>query len=288
VAKSALATRISRFVLKAELSDPMSGFFMIRTDIVRTLAPRLSAIGFKMNTGSIASLANGTQVGTANSGIDGSNIYVVGKSIASMGATASRTANNNALREMLEGEKTYWNPAAGTIKSIIEEADFIKVYVKPLSLAPEIDQNSLVEYTFFKDGENGKDGWLLQSESITNLDPTAIVNLETSQKRNMNGDTSVGLQTTPLSGLIQGSIGTTKFFFVGQTKPVGMDPTRLLTDINGNGSPWRPAAGETPTTLRLTESSDLVPDDIKDAAKWTLITTGSNNKYYFNSQYQQL
>ncbi len=48
VAKSALATRLSRRVLKADLSDPMSGFFMIRTDIVRRLAPELSAIGFKI------------------------------------------------------------------------------------------------------------------------------------------------------------------------------------------------------------------------------------------------
>ncbi|MBY8829605.1 glycosyltransferase [Hephaestia mangrovi] len=48
VAKSALATRLSRHVLKAELSDPMSGFFMIRTAIVRTLAPDLAGIGFKI------------------------------------------------------------------------------------------------------------------------------------------------------------------------------------------------------------------------------------------------
>ncbi|KQN24178.1 MULTISPECIES: glycosyltransferase family 2 protein [unclassified Sphingomonas] len=48
VAKSALATRMSRRVLKCDLNDPMSGFFMIRTDIVRRLAPALSAIGFKI------------------------------------------------------------------------------------------------------------------------------------------------------------------------------------------------------------------------------------------------
>jgi dolichol-phosphate mannosyltransferase len=48
VAKSAFATRLSRKVLKADLSDPMSGFFMIRTKIVRDLAPHLAAIGFKI------------------------------------------------------------------------------------------------------------------------------------------------------------------------------------------------------------------------------------------------
>ena len=48
VAKSALATRLSRRILKADLHDPMSGFFMIRTQIVRNLAPHLAAIGFKI------------------------------------------------------------------------------------------------------------------------------------------------------------------------------------------------------------------------------------------------
>lgn len=46
--KSALAARLSRRVLKADLSDPMSGFFAVRADIVRRLAPDLSGIGFKI------------------------------------------------------------------------------------------------------------------------------------------------------------------------------------------------------------------------------------------------
>ena len=48
VAKSALATRIARRVLGVDLADPMSGFFMIRTAVLRGLAPRLSGIGFKI------------------------------------------------------------------------------------------------------------------------------------------------------------------------------------------------------------------------------------------------
>jgi dolichol-phosphate mannosyltransferase len=48
VAKSEFATRLSRRVLKADLSDPMSGFFMIRTQVVRGVVPDLSAIGFKI------------------------------------------------------------------------------------------------------------------------------------------------------------------------------------------------------------------------------------------------
>ncbi|SFK49061.1 dolichol-phosphate mannosyltransferase [Sphingomonas sp. NFR04] len=48
VAKSAFATRLSRKVLKADLTDPMSGFFMIRSEIARGLVPVLSGIGFKI------------------------------------------------------------------------------------------------------------------------------------------------------------------------------------------------------------------------------------------------
>jgi dolichol-phosphate mannosyltransferase len=52
---SALRMRISKFgnalaqrVLKAHLSDPMSGFFMLRRTIVETVAPALSNQGFKI------------------------------------------------------------------------------------------------------------------------------------------------------------------------------------------------------------------------------------------------
>jgi dolichol-phosphate mannosyltransferase len=48
VAKSAFATKLSRHVLKAELTDPMSGFFMIRAEVFRSLVPILSGIGFKI------------------------------------------------------------------------------------------------------------------------------------------------------------------------------------------------------------------------------------------------
>ncbi|SEM48582.1 dolichol-phosphate mannosyltransferase [Sphingomonas gellani] len=48
VAKSAFATRLSRHVLRSDVSDPMSGFFMIRTQTLRDLAPHLAAIGFKI------------------------------------------------------------------------------------------------------------------------------------------------------------------------------------------------------------------------------------------------
>ncbi|MGP9811698.1 glycosyltransferase [Rhodopseudomonas sp. NSM] len=45
---SALATALARKVLKVEIADPMSGFFMIRRDRFEELAPQLSTQGFKI------------------------------------------------------------------------------------------------------------------------------------------------------------------------------------------------------------------------------------------------
>ncbi|MDC0887348.1 glycosyltransferase family 2 protein [Altererythrobacter sp.] len=45
---SRLANRIARRVTGTELTDPMSGFFLMRTNDLRRLAPGLSGIGFKV------------------------------------------------------------------------------------------------------------------------------------------------------------------------------------------------------------------------------------------------
>ena len=45
---SAVATEVARRVLKVEIADPMSGFFMIRRDRFEQLAPQLSTQGFKI------------------------------------------------------------------------------------------------------------------------------------------------------------------------------------------------------------------------------------------------
>jgi dolichol-phosphate mannosyltransferase len=45
---SRFATRLSRMVLKTELSDPMSGFFMIRREALTRAVRGLSGIGFKI------------------------------------------------------------------------------------------------------------------------------------------------------------------------------------------------------------------------------------------------
>lgn len=45
---STLATRLSALVTGQQLSDPMSGFFMVRRDLFVDVAPKLSADGFKI------------------------------------------------------------------------------------------------------------------------------------------------------------------------------------------------------------------------------------------------
>jgi dolichol-phosphate mannosyltransferase len=45
---SLLATKLAHRLLKLELSDPMSGFFMLRRELVERIAPKLSTQGFKI------------------------------------------------------------------------------------------------------------------------------------------------------------------------------------------------------------------------------------------------
>jgi len=52
---SMLATRLAQWLLKTPIRDPMSGFFMLRRDIVDTVAPHLSRQGFKILLDIVAS-----------------------------------------------------------------------------------------------------------------------------------------------------------------------------------------------------------------------------------------
>jgi dolichol-phosphate mannosyltransferase len=53
---SKLATRLSRLLVHAELKDPMSGFFMLRREVLMEAAPRLSGMGFKILLDILASV----------------------------------------------------------------------------------------------------------------------------------------------------------------------------------------------------------------------------------------
>ena len=52
---SKLATTVSRIVNKQDLSDPMSGFFMMRREVLDASAPSLSVLGFKILLDLVAS-----------------------------------------------------------------------------------------------------------------------------------------------------------------------------------------------------------------------------------------
>lgn len=56
VRASRLATRLGQLVLKAPLSDPMSGFFAIRRETLMSALPRMSGIGFKVLLDIVASV----------------------------------------------------------------------------------------------------------------------------------------------------------------------------------------------------------------------------------------
>ena len=45
---SRMASKVADKVMPQQLSDPMSGFFMVRRDLFLEIAPRLSALGFKI------------------------------------------------------------------------------------------------------------------------------------------------------------------------------------------------------------------------------------------------
>lgn len=53
---SRFATRLSKFVIKADLTDPMSGFFMMRRELLHDAVRAMSGIGFKILVDIFASL----------------------------------------------------------------------------------------------------------------------------------------------------------------------------------------------------------------------------------------
>ena len=59
---SRLATRVGRWVLRQDVSDPMSGFFMLRREVLDGSVRRLSGIGFKILLDILASAPPGLRV----------------------------------------------------------------------------------------------------------------------------------------------------------------------------------------------------------------------------------
>lgn len=232
----------------------------------------------------ISSLSNGTTL--AKSTDDAGRIYVVGKSIATMGSTASRTANNNALRETVDGAQIYWAPDNGFIvKSILESTatSSIKVYA-----SQDGDFNSMREYTFNRpEGTgSGADGWTLTTTS--DLTTSQVVDLEVTNLKDLNLDTKFGLNYStdqPITGLLKASLGTNDYYFAmpkpkgSAPAPLGIDVSKLLT--NANGDPWQPIGIE--NDFSIVTAADDFPEGAAFAARGP--TTPLT---FFTSQFQAL
>jgi dolichol-phosphate mannosyltransferase len=59
---SDLGRRLSAMILKAPISDPMSGFFMLKRELVEEVAPKLSTAGFKILADIVASVPRAPSV----------------------------------------------------------------------------------------------------------------------------------------------------------------------------------------------------------------------------------
>ncbi len=59
---SILATKLTNALLHTNVSDPMSGFFMLKRNIMDTVAPKLSPGGFKLLLDILASVPSGVRV----------------------------------------------------------------------------------------------------------------------------------------------------------------------------------------------------------------------------------
>ena len=256
-----------------------------------------NTIGFRVSS-TVASIATGTALGTASiakgSNVDAEpdpahpetqqTIYVVGRSLSTMGTTSSITANQNTLR-MFEGEnQVYWNPNTGqSIRSIVESTSNIKVYARSDSAT-----TALTEYTFTRSDGTGLAGWNLDSSS--ELLSNQIVDLETSNQRDLNGDTFIGLQyaaSQPISGVIKGSLGSENFYFAGLasrgitngTTPLGIETAKLLK--NDDGSAWQPTGLSGTMVFDSITANDSAPD-----TAYFVLRSASSTLTFFNDQYQ--
>jgi len=256
-----------------------------------------NTIGFKVSS-TVASIATGTALGTASiakgSNVDAEpdpahpetqqTIYVVGKSLSTMGTTSSITANQNTLR-MFEGEnQVFWNPNTGqSIRSIVESTSSIKVYARSDSAT-----TALTEYTFTRSDGTGLAGWNFDSSS--ELLSNQIVDLETSNQRDLNGDFIIGLRyaaSQPISGVIKGSLGSENFYFAGLasrgitngTTPLGIDTAKLLK--NDDGSAWQPTGLSGTMVFDSITANDSAPDTAD-----FVLRSASSTLTFFNAQHQ--
>ena len=285
--------------LPSTLSTPVSGLYVAeREDVVGKDLNNDNTVGLKVSS-TVASIATGTALGIATPsgdplGGDPQTIYVVGKSLATMGATSSRTANQNALRMFSGDEQVYWKPNAvegvdETIRSIVESANTIKVYASLVD-----SPTAMTEYTFTRSDGTGFAGWNLEESSAQISGAKLIVDLEMANQRDLNGDNTIGLKfdknDQPITGAIKGSLGTENFYFAGiasrgtvnGTTPLGIDTAKLLKDVDGNV--WSP--GNINSTAIL-DTVNRLADEAPESADF-VVREGTTKLAFFNSDYTQV
>ena len=252
-----------------------------------------NVIGLKLSQTNIASIATGTTLGSAavntstvsSDPSDSITVYVVGKSLSAMGATAAKTANQNALRSVngTTGNLDYWSPddSGETIKSILESTNAIKVYT-------EMGQ-SIKEYSFVKDDGADTAGWTLDS-AVASINSKQLADLETSNYRDLNTDGFIGLKYgdgDAIVGTYNGTINGSTYYFAGSaskgivngTAPFVIDMAKVLKDENGD-----PLSGLAGNYSSLSTGAGNGPD----GTAFVLNQTGSDAEIYFNNEYQKI
>ena len=242
-----------------------------------------TAIGFKPAADNpIATQSNGWAVGKAGIGATTANdIYIVGKGLQKMGALARNTANSAALWN--SDNTAYWQPDAGySVVSIVEsDAATVDLYARQGTGATE--QNMKYRFNL----QNSQ--WTLASS--TALTVGDLVSNEVTVRRDLNGDSAVGLSVTDVTvpGLATANVLGQDYYLVGRalatgtpSKPLGFDAMLL----NSDGSAWKPAAGEIVTHLYSGVGLSSAPDSNADAVYAVTATTADatpiTNTYSFD------
>ena len=147
----------------------------------------------------------------------------------------------------------------------------------------------MTEYTFSRSDVSG---WILDSSSL--LLTNEIVGLETSNQRDLNGDSIIGLTyagVQPISGVIKGSLGSKDFYFAGLasrgitngTTPLGIDTAKLLKNNDESGSAWQPQSASGTMVFDSTITDLDVPPETAE-----FVLRSATSLVFFDDQYKFL
>jgi hypothetical protein len=264
------------------------------------------AIGFKSAGAATIIQSNGFGIGRASINtpevvvdgedpavVDSPNIYIVGKVLDKMGQVANNLANNAALFASLGDTPAFWAPDSDeTVISLVqssEDTEKVSVYTKREPVGEDDDQTTkYVRYNF--EQEAGK--WALVSANdggTTGFTSAQLVAEESSTKRNLNGDTAVGLAAASagVSGLTKASIDDQSFYIVGTattgtgTRPLDLTNSKLLR--NADALAWQPGEGKTISNFETVPASP--PEGTPEGAKYK-VTLSDDSSTYFDTSFK--